>query len=254
VEVLENHFPSLSLSVATNTYFPPSPLLRSAKVVIGEAQLCGKENTLHQIQNSIQGSPNLISLEWSFHYTGCTVCSNRLEPFLFTAAPGVFPPLEELKIHGHRFNPLDMDYWVAAMDWTKLKVLDLGEHVPLQPLLTGLTPAAKLLPSLEKLRIVLPKDDSDLGTLVDFLSSGRDSLIELELDGRYHSIVTALLSEAGPGLKRLTLHGPEPTDGPDQRNMLTAKQLSKISTHYPQLEHLSIDFDIFANYTWVSVI
>jgi len=121
VAALSEQFPALNLTIETWSSFPPSPVVRSARVFSDSAGLDDDKQFFHRIQRGIQGSPNLKSLQLRFEDTGCLRSDYKTE--FSTSDTAIFPSLEELKLQGLLVTPQDMEYWRDAMDWSHVRIL-----------------------------------------------------------------------------------------------------------------------------------
>lgn len=174
-----------------------------------------------RIQRGIQESPNLRKLDLRVSREGCIVYNYNTEfsssgwtlgSVFSSDKPANFPPLEELKLRGLQLSSQSVDYWIESMDWSHMRVLDLGDESTSTALLDRLTPASEHVPSVETLKITLPwnMEEPYNETLHRFISSSpKDRVLEIEVNGAYQQFIDNILNSTGSNLKRLTLHEPE---------------------------------------------
>ena len=253
---LEKCFPNLDLNVEVTfgdlNSLRSSSLLRSLHLGIAPDALATAKTSplLTHIQTQIMDSKNLTKLTIKIGSMGCV---------LFTADPKFskprgkkFPPLEDLSLEAFPLSTANVDYWMAAMDWSRLRSLELLATWEPTYFLDATLNSAEGLPGLETIRIELPYPHYfDTGaerrafedTFLRFLSAPRaNGLSTVGMEGEYHPYLSAVLEKHGATLRSLHLHRPERSGDP-QREMLSVPELRAIGLQAPNLEEIAVDIN-----------
>lgn len=234
----------------------PSSALKAVSVYLHSGELSKDKKLFRRVQRGIQGSKNLRRLDLHIGTGGCILYNYNTE--FSNKERGKFPPLEEIKLGGFSPSARDAEYWMKNMDWSHLRILELGYNIDSSELMKALVPVAEHTPALAKFSITLPSFGDDASRdafaslLTSFFSSAhKETLTEIEIYGEYQPFIEHILHTFGSSLKRLTLHKPERADD-SQRPILTPDQMSDIVTQSSELEHLGIDINMSPDHTWVS--
>ena len=228
-----------------------------------QGELARDETALPNIQSTIQNSKNLKRLHLCVGVSGCVQYSYSTE---FSENGGTFPPLEELVLEWFWINQRCGEYWMKAMDWSHLRVLDFREGSLSTAFLSLLLPTADKLPALESLRITLPffreeelrkqKDDpsSPFSLIRQLFSTARPrSLRDVRIWGYIKLFLPDIINHHGESLKSLSLHEEEMLSEDNQRIPLSVGDLMEIGTTSKGLEALALDVNISKEHAWVYV-
>ena len=253
---LEKHFPNLDLDVKIAygdfNSLRSSSLLRSLHLAIPPDALATAKTSplLTHVQNQIMDSKNLTKLTVKLGSMGCVLYI--VDPKFSKPKDKKFPPLEDLSLEAFPLSAPNVDYWMAAMDWSQLQNLELRATRQPTYFLNATLNSAGGLPGLKTIRIELPHSyhsDARAGreafesTLLRFLTAPRASgLSTVDMEGEYHPYLSAVLEKQGATLRSLHLHSPERSDDP-QREMLSAPELRAIGLQAPNLEEIAVDIN-----------
>ena len=253
---LEKHFPYLDLNVKVASgdlkSLRSSPLLRSLYLGIAPRALATTKTSpvLTHIQTQIMDSKGLTKLTIKLGSMGCVV--QTVDPKFSKSRGKKFPPLEDLSLEAFPLSVANVDYWMGAMDWSKLRNLKLrATREPTYFLNAALTSAGGL-PGLETIRIELPHpyysdttadNEAFEKTFLRFLTAPRvNGLSTVEMEGEYHPYLPTVLETQGTILRSLRLHSPERYTTP-QREMLSTPELRAIGLRAPNLEEIAVDIN-----------
>lgn len=241
----------------------PSPAVTSLTVGMSENYIAIDETALPNVQSLIQSSKNLKRLHLYVTVSGCNRYKYSAD---FLENGETFPPLEELVLERFAVTQSGGKYWLKAMDWSHLRVLDLREGSFSTPLLSLLLPIPDKLPALESIGLNLPfwteddvreqRDDPNSSfsrTRELFLTARPQSLLDVRLQGYYRSLLPDILNNHAASLKRLSLHEKEVSSENDQRIPLSLEELEEIGTKSTGLEALALDVNISKEHAWVGV-
>jgi len=253
---LEKHFPNLKLDVKVTfgdlNSLRSSPLLRSLYLGIVPSALATTKTSrlLTHIQTQIMDSKNLTKLTIKLGSMGCVL--HIVDPKFSKPRGKKFPPLEDLTIEAFPLSTTNVDYWMMAMDWSRLRNLELRATREPAYFLNAALNSAEGLPGLETIRIELPHPYySDTrgnakafeNAFLRFLSAPRtNGLSTVGMEGEYHPYLSTVLEKQGATLRSLHLHRPERFDNP-QREMLSIPELRAIGLHAPNLEEIAVDIN-----------
>ena len=252
---LEKHFPNLNLGVEVAfgdlKSLRSSSLLRSLHLRIAPDALdTSKTSPLFtHLQTQIMDSKNLTKLTIEIGSGGCILYN--VDPKFSKPKGKSFPPLEELSLKAFPLSAANVDYWMTAMDWSRLRNLELRATVKSTYFLNAALDSAGGLPGLEKIRIELPhsyfdtKADEEAfnNVFLRLLSAPRvNGLSAVSMEGEYRSYLPAVLEKQGPTLRGLHLHTQERSNGP-QREALSVRELRAIGLQAPNLEELNVDLN-----------
>lgn len=229
---------------------------------LGQTYIVEDETALSNVQKAIQDSKNVKRLHLCVDVHGCT---HRHYNTDFSENGETFPPLEELVLEWFQITQSCGEYWLKAMDWSRLRVLDFREGTLPSPFLSLLLPVAEKLPALESIGLDLPpswteddvreqRDDpnSSFSLTRQLFSTARpQSLLDIRLQGHYRSLLPDILNHHAASLKSLSLHEKEVSSEDDQRIPLLLEELEEIGTKSPGLEALAFDVNISKEHTWV---
>ena len=217
---------------------------------------------LPNVQRAIQDLKNIKKLHISVDVHGCSRSHYSTD---FSENGETFPPLEELVLEWFSITQSCGEYWMKAMDWSHLRVLDFREGSFSSQLLSLLLPVKDKLPALESIGMHLPlsltKDNvqeqrgdpnSILSVSSQFFSTARP-LLSIRLQGYYRSLLPDILNCHAASLKSLSLHDQESSRKDCQRSPLSLGELEEIGTKSPGLEMLALDMNISKEHTWVSM-
>lgn len=250
---LEQHFPNLKLDLKLHWSGPAtlrsSPLLHSLHVSFDPSKLDTVKTSplLTHVQTQIMDSPNLAELSIEIGSRGCLVYD--VDPKFALLKGRRFPPLEKLTLEAFPLAVENVDYWMENMDWSQMRSLDFRAIDEPTCFFNKSMRLVGGLPRLKALRMELPWFDNtrDLQEFEDtfrrFLGVHRDAgLSEIALEGDYWPYLQTILDRHGATLKKLRLHDPERSYGP-QREMLSELELSDLGRRAPNLEKISIDIN-----------
>lgn len=250
---LEQHFPNLKLDLKLHCSGPAtlrsSPLLHSLRVSFDPSKLDTVKTSplLTHVQTQIMDSPNLAELSIEIGSRGCLVYG--VDPKFALLKGRRFPPLEKLTLEAFPLAVENVDYWMENMDWSQMRSLDFRAIDEPTCFFNKSMRLVGGLPRLKALRMELPWFDNtrDLQEFEDtfrrFLGVHRDAgLSEIALEGDYWPYLQTILDIHGATLKKLRLHDPERSYGP-QREMLSELELSDLGRRAPNLEKISIDIN-----------
>ena len=264
--MFEANYPSWSIHLIS---FPgssaifSSPAVTSLTVKFTQGYLARDKTVLPNVQSAIQNSKNLKKLHLCVGVSGCIQYSYSTE---FLENGGTFPPLEELVLEWFSINQRCGEYWMGAMDWSRLRVLDFREGSLSTAFLSLLLPTADRLPALESIGMTLPylregdlrkqKDDpnSSFSLIRRLFSTARpQSLRDVRIWEHGRLLLPDIIDHHGSSLKSLSLHDEEDSDSDEQRTPLPVEDLMEIGTKFKGLEALSLDVNISEEHTWVSI-
>ena len=253
---LEKHFPNLDLDVKVAFGDPnslrSSSLLRSLYLAIASHTLATTKTSplLTHVQTQIMGSKNLTKLTIKLSSMGCVLYT--VDPKFSKPRGKRFPPLENLSLEAFPLSTANVDYWMMAMDWSRLRNLELRATWKPEYFLNAALSSAEGFPALETIRIELPhpyysdtRADREAfeSAFLRFLSAPRtNGLSTVGMEGEYHPYLSAVLEIQGATLRSLHLHNPERSDDP-QREMLTVPELRAIGLQAPNLEEIAVDIN-----------
>jgi len=254
---LEELFPNLKLDVELHwsgpSTFRSSLLLHSLHVSFDPSKLDTVKTSplLTHVQTQIMDSPNLVELSMEIGSQGCLMYD--VDPKFARLKGRRFPPLEKLTLEAFPLAVENVDYWMENMDWSQMRSLDFRAIDKPTYFFNKSMRLVGGLPRLEVLRMELPWFDNtrDLQEFEDtfrrFLGVHLDAgLLEIALEGDYWPYLQAILDRHGTTLKKLRLHDPERSYGP-QRGMLSEPELSDLGRRAPNLEKFSIDINYTLN-------
>ena len=229
---------------------------------LNQDHMASGASALSNLQGAIQSSKNLKKLHLRTDVDGCV---RRRYNADFSENGETFPPLEELVLEWFEVTQSCGEYWLKAMDWSHLRVLDFREGSFSAQFIPLLLPIADKLPALESIGLNLPpwtddqvlkqKDDpnSPFSLTRQLFSTARpQSLLDVRLHGNYRSILPDVLTHHAASLKRLSLHQKEAANEASQRTPLSLEELEEIATKSPGLEALALDINISKEHAWVS--
>lgn len=265
LRIFETHYPSWNIHLRSNPEYSgvsSSPAVTSLTVGLGQVFIAEDETALPDVQKAIQNSKNVKKLHLCVDVHGC---AHRHYKTDFSENGETFPPLEELVLEWFQITKSCGEYWLKAMDWSRLRVLDFREGTLPSPFLSLLLPVAEKLPALENIGLDLPsswteddvreqRDDPNSSfslTRQLFSTACPQSLLGIRLQGHYRSLLPDILNHHAASLKSLSLHEKEVSSGEDQRTPLLLEELKEIGTKSPGLEALAFDVDISGEHTWV---
>ena len=254
---MEKHFPNLDLDVKVAfgglNSLRSSSLLRSLYLGIGSRALDTDKTSplLTHLQTQIMDSKNLTKLTIKVGRGGCVMYN--VDPKFSKPEGKKFPPLEELSLEAFPLSTANVDYWVTAMDWSRLRSLELRDIRKPTYFLDTMLDSAGGLPGLETIRIELPyfyysnsraDEEAFENTFLRFLSEPRlNGLSTVGIEGEDPSpYLQTILETQGATLRTLHLHSPERPDDP-QREMLSVQELRAIGLQAPNLEELAVDIN-----------
>ena len=267
LRVFETHYPSWNIHLRSNPEYSgvlSSPAVTSLTVGLGQMYVANDETALFNVQRAIQNSKNVKRLHLYVDVHGCRHSHYNTD---FSENGETFPPLEELVLEWFPITQSCGEYWLKAMDWSHLRVLDFREGSLPSPLLSLLIPVPDKLPALESIGLDLPsswtednvreqKDDpNSLFSLTRklFSTARPQSLLGIRLQGYYRSLLPDIINHQAASLKSLSLHEKEVSRKDDQRIPLSLEELEEIGTKSPGLEALAFDVNISKEHTWVMV-
>ena len=238
--------------------------MTSLTVRLDQSYIADGGIALSNVQRAIQDSKNIKRLHLSVDVHGCSRYRYKTD---FSENGETFPPLEELVLEWFPITRSCGEYWLKAMDWSHLRVLDLREGSFSNQLLSLLLPAKDKLPALESIGMHLPLSwtedtvqeqrndpNSFLSAPSQFFSTARpQSLLGIRLQGYYRSLLPEILNHQAASLKSLSLHDQEVSRKDCQRIPLTLEELEEIGTKSPGLEMLALDVNISKEHIWVSM-
>ena len=221
---LEKHFPNLDLDVNLVAFgdlnsLRSSSLLRSLCLTIAPDALATTKTSslLTHVQTQIMGSKNLTKLTIKLGSMGCVLYN--VDPKFSKPRGKKFPPLEDLSLEAFPLSVANVDYWMMAMDWSRLRNLELRATWKPEYFLNAALNSAEGLPGLETIRIQLPhsyysdtRADGEAfeSAFLRFLSVPRtNGLSAVGMEGEYHSYLSTVLEKQGATLRSLHLHSPE---------------------------------------------
>ncbi|KAF9648567.1 hypothetical protein BDM02DRAFT_2211167 [Thelephora ganbajun] len=260
---LEEHFSNLQLDLEMRWGDPSalrsSPLIRSLNVYFEPSKLDTVKTSplLTHVQTQIMDSPYLVELSMKIGSMGCIIY--HVDPKFARLEGKRFPPLEKLTLEAFPLTTENVDYWMENMDWSRMGNLDFRAIDKPTYFFNESMKLAGGLPRLEALHVELPwfyearylQEFED--TFRQFLDVPRDpGLSEIVLEGNYRPYLQTILDRHGETLKRLQLHDPERSDGP-QREMLSELELRDLGQQVPNLEDISIDINHSPNGSLVSL-
>ena len=229
---------------------------------LSQSYIADGGTALSNVQRAIQDSKNIKRLHLSVDVHGCTRSHYGTD---FSENGETFPPLEELVLEWFSITQSCGEYWLKAMDWSHLRVLDFREGSFSSQLLSLLLPVKDKLPALESIGMHLPlswtkdsiqeqRDDpnSFLSVSNQFFTTARP-LLSIRLQGYYRSLLPDILNCQAASLKSLSLHDQEVSRKDCQRIPLSLEELEEIGTKSPGLEMLALDVNISEEHTWVSI-
>ena len=259
---LEEHFPNLNLDLEMRWGDPStlqsSPLLHSLRVYFAPSKLdtTGTSPLLTHVQTQIMDSPNLVELSMGINSMGCVIY--RTDPKFARLKEKRFPHLEKLSLEAFPLTVENVDYWMANMDWSHVEHLDLRAIYQPTYFFNESIKLAGGLPQLKALHMELPwfREGRDLQEFEEvfrqFLDTPRNTgLSVIALEGDFQPYLQTILNRHGGSLKRLQLHDPERSHGP-QREMLSDSDLRDLGQRAPHLEDISIDINNGLNGSLVS--
>jgi len=265
LRIFETNHPSWAIhlhSTPQSANVVPSPAVTSLTVGMSDNYIANDETALPNVQSLIQSSKNLKRLHLYVMVSGCIRYKYSTD---FLENGEAFPPLEELVLERFGVSQSGGKYWLKAMDWSHLRVLDFREGSFSTPLLSLLLPIPDKLPALESIGLTLPfwtEDDvrEQRGdpnspfshTRQLFITTRPQSLLDIRLQGYYRSLLPDILNNHAASLKRLSLHEKEVDSENDQRIPLSLEELEDIGTKSAGLEALAFDVNISKEHTWVS--
>jgi len=253
---LEKHFPNLDLDVKVVfgdlNSLRSSSLLRSLYLAIAPHALATAKTSplLTHVQTQIMGSKNLTKLSIKFASMGCVLYT--VDPKFSKPKGKKFPPLEDLSLEAFPLSATNVDYWMMAMDWSRLRSLELRATWRPEYFLNAALNSTEGLPGLETIRIQLPhphysdtRADGEAfeSAFLRFLSVPRtNGLSTVEMEGEHRPYLSTVLEIQGETLRSLHLHSPERSDDP-QREMLSVPELRAIGLQAPNLEDIAVDIN-----------
>ena len=253
---LEKHFPNLDLEVKVTfgnlNSLRSSTLLRSLYLAIAPDALATAKASplLTHIQTQIMDSKNLAKLTIKLGSMGCVLYI--VDPKFSKPKGKKFPPLEDLTLEAFPLSTANVDYWMMAMDWSRLRNLELRATQEPVYFLNATLNSAKGLPGLETIRIKLPHPyysdtranaEAFKSTFLRFLSAPRtNGLSTVGMEGEYWPYLSTVLEKQGATLRSLYLHSPERSGDP-QREMLSVPELRAIGLQAPNLEEVAVDIN-----------
>ena len=228
---------------------------------LSQGYIANDKTALSSVQRAIQSSKNVKRLHLCVDVYGCAHYRYSTD---FSDNGETFPPLEELVLEWFCITQSCGKYWLKAMDWSHLRVLDLREGSFSSAFLSLLLPVADKLPALGSLGLHLPAEgdvreqrnnpDSSLSLTKRLLSTARpQSLLDLRFQGYYRPLLQDIIDHQAASLKSLSLHEIEVSTEGDQRIPLSLEELEEIGTKSPGLEALALDVNISKEHTWVSM-
>jgi len=264
LSIFETHHPSWNIHLRSNperSSILSSPAVTSLAVRLNQSYIADGGIALSNIQRAIQDSKNVKRLHLSVDVHGCSRSHYNTD---FSENGETFPPLEELVLEWFSITQSCGEYWLKAMDWSRLRVLDLREGSFSDQLLSLLLPVKDKLPALESIGMHLPRSwtkdsvqeqrgdpNSFLSVPSQFFSTARpQSLLGIRLQGYYRSLLPEILNNQAASLKSLSLHDQEVSRKDCQRIPLSLEELEEIGTKSPGLEILALDVNISKEHTW----
>ncbi|KAF9653791.1 hypothetical protein BDM02DRAFT_3106868 [Thelephora ganbajun] len=237
-----------------------SPAVTSLTVELRQEYISENKAALSNVQSAIQSLKTLKRLHLYVNVHGCAHYSYSTD---FPENGGTFPPLEELVLEWFKITQKGGEYWLRAMDWSHLRVLDFREGSISTPFLLLLLPIADKLPALESLGLNLPfwKEEDVRDQRNDphssfsltrqlFLTAQPQSLRDVRIQGYYRSLLPDILDRHGASLKSLSLHETETSSQNNQRIPLSLEELQEIWTKSTGLEGLALDVNISKGHKW----
>ena len=266
LQIFETNYPSWNIHLRSNPGsfgVLSSPAVTSLTVWFGQSYIARDKTALSKVQRAIQGSGNLKKLHLCVGVGGCSQFHYSTD---FLENGETFPPLEELVLEWFCVTQSCGEYWLKAMDWSHLRVLDFREESFSSPFFSLLLPTADTLPALENIGLHLPpwteddvrnqRDDpsSSLSLTKRLFSTARPrSLLDVRLEGHYQPLLPDIIEHHATSLKGLSLHEREVSREDNQRTPLSLEELEEIGSKSPGLEALALDMNISKEHTWVSI-
>lgn len=264
--MFETNYPSWSIhfrSIPPLAGVPSSPAVTSLTVALYRERLAKDEAYLPNVQGAIQNLKNLKKLHLYIHVGGCVRYSYTND---FSENGGAFPPLEELALEWFWVTQSCGEYWMKAMNWSHLRVLDFREGSLSIPFLSLLLPVADKLPALEGIGLNLPywteenlqeqkNDTNSAFSLIRrlFLTTRPQSLRDVRIHGYHRPLLPDVINNHSTSLKSLSLHEEEMPREDTQRVPLSSEELVEIGTKSKGLEGLALDMNISKEHAWVRV-
>jgi len=156
LSIFEAHHPSWNIHLRSNperSDILSSPAVTSLTVGLSQSYIADGGTALSNVQKAIQDSKNIKRLHLSVDVHGCTRSHYGTD---FSENGETFPPLEELVLEWFSITQSCGEYWLKAMDWSHLRVLDFREGSFSSQLLSLLLPVKDKLPALESIGMHLP--------------------------------------------------------------------------------------------------
>jgi len=216
---------------------------------------------LSNLQSVIQSSKNLKKLHVCVDVHGCVRHNYGTD---FSENGERFPPLEELALEWFQITQRCGEYWLKAMDWSRLRALDFREGSFSDSFLPLLLPITDKLPALESIGLNLPpwgeedvreqrNDPNSPFSLTRqlFLTARPQSLVDVRVQGHYRPLLPDILDHHAASLKYLSLHETEVASEDNQRSPISVEELEEIGTKSTGLEALAFDVNISKRHTWV---
>ncbi|KAF9793350.1 hypothetical protein BJ322DRAFT_121440 [Thelephora terrestris] len=261
--IFETNYPSWSIHLKCIPRSPgifSSPAVTSLTVKLGQNNIALDEKALPNVQSTIQNLKNLKRLRLSVGVSGCIQYNYSTD---FADNGGTFPPLEELVLEWFSVTQRCGEYWMNAMDWSHLRVLDFREGSLSIPFLSLLLPIADKLPALESIGMSLPfwmkedlrKQDDDANSSFSlirqlFSTARPQSLRDVRIWGCSRLFLPDIINHHGASLKGLSLHEGEVPSEDSQRTPLSVEDLTEIGAYFKGLEVLALDVNISKEHAW----
>lgn len=266
LRIFEIHYPSWKIHLCNTSAHSgvlSSPTVTSLTVRLNQRYIANDKTALPNVQRAIQNSKNVKKLHLYVDVHGCSRYHYSTD---FSENGETFPPLEELVLEWFKITKSCGEYWLKAMDWSRLRLLDFREGSFPTPFLSLLLPTADKLPALESVGLdlsFLTEDDvrdrrndpnSSFSLMRRFFVTARpQSLLDVQLQGYYRSLLPDVINHHAASLKRLSLHEKEVSRDDEQRVPLSLEELEEIGTKSTGLEALALDMNISKEHTWVSM-